>query len=85
MPQLAVNTNRRRASRLMLACLDDDGSAEVSAVLAECDADPNGIPGLISTLVQGNLELLVGIGGVDGARKTLELALLDAEVEGDDD
>lgn len=68
----------------MLAMLDENGSAEVTAVLDEADRAPGGLAGLISALTFGTLELLISSVGEENARKTLELALLDAEVDSDD-
>jgi hypothetical protein len=83
-PDTLPAANRRRAARLLLACLDENGSAEVTAVLDEADRAPGGLAGLISALTFGALELLVTSVGENNARRTLELALLDAEVDSND-
>ena len=54
------------------------------AVLDEADATPTGLAGLVGALASGALELLIAAAGPDGARKTLEMSLLDAEADGDD-
>lgn len=71
-----TTTNRTRAARLLLAGLDDDPAA-AAAVLDEAHADPeHGLPGLLASLTEGMLELLVGTLGEDSARATLNLTLL---------
>ncbi len=75
--------DRRRAARLLLACLDSNGADEVVAVLDEADRAPGGVPGLIAALASGALELLVTSVGVDNARRSLSLALLDAQADDD--
>ena len=75
--------DRRRAARLLLACMDGDGGM-THAVLDEADATPTGLAGLVGALASAALELLIAAAGPDGARKTLEMSLLDAEADGDD-
>ena len=76
--------DRRRAAELLLACLDENGSDRVTAVLDEAHAAPGGLSGLIAALAGGTLELLISSVGEDNTRRTLQLSLLDAQVDGDD-
>ena len=71
-PDTLPAADRRRAAQILLACLD------------ECDAAPGGLAGLVAALASGALELLIAAAGPDGARNTLNMSLLDAQVDGDD-
>ena len=82
-PDTLPAADRRRAAQILLACLDGDGAAS-HAVMDECDAAPGGLAGLVAALASGALELLIAAAGPDGARKTLNMSLLDAQVDGDD-
>ena len=76
-------TDRRRAAELLLACLDDDADA-INRILDGAHVEDGGLQGLLAALASGCLELLLGAaGGEDGARKTLSMVLLDAQVDSD--
>lgn len=74
-------TDKGRAARLLLAAFDDDETA-VNAVLDEANSAPGGLQGLIAALAAGVIELLIGVAGEDGARKTLAMTALDASLGG---
>ena len=76
-------TDRRRAAELLLACLDDD-AGRVNAILDGAHVEDGGLQGLLAQLAAGTLELLIDVAGEDGARKTLAMALLDAQLEDGD-
>lgn len=74
--------DKRRAATLLLAVLDDDLEG-TTRVLDEAHRAAGGLQGLIAALAAGTLELLLGTAGEDAARKTLELTLLDASLNGE--
>lgn len=77
-----MNPNdKARAATLLLAALDDD-QTRMTAVLDDAHDEPGGLPGLLAALVVATMELLVGTIGEDGARKTLNMTLLDAQLDG---
>lgn len=76
------HTNRRRASLLLLAHLDDDPATQV-AILDEAyaDAAEQGLAGIIAALTYALGELLVGTTGLDEARATVNQTLLDLSLD----
>ncbi|MFV1358641.1 hypothetical protein [Mycolicibacterium fortuitum] len=69
-------TDKRRAAHLLLACLDDDGDT-VDTILNAANREPGGLQGLLAALASGCIELMMSTAGEDGARKTLNMILLD--------
>lgn len=53
-------------------------------MLDEAHSQAGGLMGMLAALASGTLELLVGAVGVDAPRATLNLAIHDAEMDGDD-
>lgn len=76
--------NTRRAAELLMACLDDDPDT-VTALLDAANNTPGGLPGLLSAMASGLLELLIATVGEDGTRKTLNMILLDTSLEPSND
>lgn len=68
--------DKHRAAHLLLACLDDDANT-VDTILNTANREPGGLQGLLAALASGCIELLLGTAGEDGARKTLNMVLLD--------
>ncbi|MBM4653533.1 hypothetical protein GS462_24415 [Rhodococcus hoagii] len=68
-----------RAASLLLACLDGTPD-DATRVLDDAHAAPGGLPCLLAAMTSAVAELLVGTLGEDGARKTLNMVLLDASM-----
>lgn len=68
-----------RAASLLLACLDGTPD-DVTSILDDAHTAPGGLPGLLAAMTSAVAELLVGTLGEDGARKTLNMVLLDASM-----
>ncbi|HEY9316109.1 hypothetical protein [Williamsia sp.] len=79
------NTNRRRATLILLAALDDD-EYTARAVLDEAwaESETAGLCGIIASMTTGMLELFVTTAGPDATRKTLDLTLLNLSLEDGD-
>jgi hypothetical protein len=72
-------TNTAQAARPLLAVLDDTPDT-VNAILDEAHRAPGGLPGLLWAMTSAVLEILIGTAGEDGARKTLDMVLLDVSM-----
>ena len=80
----APDAGHRRAATMLLAGMDDDGADTFNAALAEAYAAPGGLPGLLAALAETAATVLVVAIGVADARSTLNLQILNAEVDSDD-
>ncbi|NMD58971.1 UNVERIFIED_ORG: hypothetical protein FNL38_1011030 [Nocardia globerula] len=82
LPTQSPVSDQARAATLLLACLDNDEDATIR-ILDGANRAPGGLQGLLAALAAAVIELLVGTVGEDGARKTLNMTLLDASLNGD--
>lgn len=84
-PRSSARDDQIRAASLLLACLDEN-KAETVRILDDANRAPGGLQGLLAALAASTIELLIGTVGEDGARKTLNMTLLDVSMhEGTDD
>jgi hypothetical protein len=79
-----TTTNTERAARLLLACLDHNPDT-VTAILDEANADPSGLPGLLSAMTSAVLEIMLGTVGEENTRATLNLTILDTSMREESD